>query len=191
MQNRAVRQCIVSLWHYISVGFVGLGHPAQGRDSLSSLNWWVFLSFWVMRTSPTELLRLDLFVEGRSSMFAYVKLLWQTVWIEQTLWFFSTCVVLLIVCLRPLLSEWYDFQTGLESLLFLSGLVGKECVEIRPVNIADGQPMHKQAERRLICVVYNAAVIPSFKNNPTVQAEKPSCKIQYNYWLLPESQSMS
>lgn len=103
---------------------------------------------------------------------------------------FSTCVVLLIVCLRPLLSEWYDFQTGLESLFFLSGLVGKECVEIRPVSIADGQPTCKQAERRLICVVYNAAVIPSFKNNPTVQAEKPSCKIQYNYWLLPESQSM-
>lgn len=74
-----------------------------------------------------------------------------------------------------------------KSLLCLSGLVGKECVEIRPVSIADGQPTCKRAERRFICVVYNAAVIPSFINDPTVQAEKPSCEIQYNYWLLPES----
>lgn len=65
----------------------------------------------MVRASPTELFRLDLFVAGRSVMFAYAKLLWQIVWIEQTFFsffFFSTCAVLvglLIVCLRLLLSE--------------------------------------------------------------------------------------
>lgn len=73
-----------------------------------------------------------------------------------------------------------------KSLLFLSGLVGKECVEIRPVSTADGQPTRQQAEAASLCG-YNAALICSFINNPAVQAEKPSCEICYNDWLLPES----
>lgn len=71
-------------------------------------------------------------------MFAYAKLLWQIVWIQHSLFFFFhlCCTYGTPDSLFQALVELCDKvfkQRFRKSLFFLSGLVGKECVEIKPV----------------------------------------------------------
>lgn len=115
---------------------------AQGRDTLASLNWWVFPFFQWSKISCTELLRLDPSVaeggEGGVSCLLvqnYCGRYYRYNWFLFFFFFFWPLLYslgLLVVCFRLLLSDKVFKQRFRKFLLLLNGLIGKERVKIRP-----------------------------------------------------------